>query len=52
MKRKKKKGKKKEGSDFITLANFIITAPCGFCYAKVMQGEKHKEGCPRTKKGN
>lgn len=37
-------------SDYSVLANSIMNGPCGFCHAHVMQGEKHKEGCPCIKK--
>jgi hypothetical protein len=47
---KKRKPKKKEKSPFSVLADAIVNGPCGFCGAKVMQGAKHKDGCPVTKK--
>jgi len=39
---------KADESEYSQLCDSIINGPCGFCHAKVMQGEKHGDGCPMS----
>lgn len=51
MKRKKKKSKKTK-SGYSALCDHLMTAPCYWCGAKIMQGEKHKPNCRTIKAGD